>query len=79
MPKWCSAKVVDKRIWTEGLFTLRVATDEVQPFLSGQFLHLGLYPNGYKDDDSKIINRPYSVASPHGQELEFFIVLVEDG
>ena len=79
MPKWCSAKVVDKRTWTEGLFTLRVATHEVQPFLSGQFLHLGLYPNGYEGDDSKIINRPYSVASPHGQELEFFIVLVEDG
>ena len=79
MPKWCTATVVDKKIWTEGLFTMRIATDEVQPFLSGQFLHLGLFPQGHEEDDSKIINRPYSVASPHGQELEFFIVLVDDG
>ena len=79
MPKWCSATVVDKKTWTEGLFTLRIATNEVEPFLSGQFLHLGLYPPGHEGDDSKIINRPYSVASPHGKELEFFIVLVEDG
>ena len=79
MPKWCSATVVDKRTWTEGLFTLRIATNEVQPFLSGQFLHLGLYQPEHEGDDSKIINRPYSVASPYGNELEFFIVLVEEG
>ncbi len=29
--------------------------------------------------DDKRVNRPYSVASPHGKTLEFFIVLVETG
>jgi ferredoxin--NADP+ reductase len=43
------------------------------PFSPGQFLQLGI-----KLQDTHI-HRPYSVASPHGECLEFFIVLVEDG
>lgn len=74
MPKWCEATVTGKKVWTEGLFTITIETDAVQPFRPGQFLHLGLH-----DDDEKVVNRPYSVASPHGRVLEFFIVLVEDG
>ncbi len=79
MPKWYPATVVEKRIWTEGLFTIRVSASEVMPFVPGQFLHLGVFPDGHDGDESKLINRPYSVASPHGDELEFFIVLVEEG
>jgi ferredoxin--NADP+ reductase len=79
MPKWCPATVVEKKIWTEGLFTIRVSTSEVTPFLPGQFLQLGIFPDGHDGDEAKLINRPYSVASPHGEELEFFIVLVEEG
>lgn len=79
MPKWCPGTVVNKKVWTEGLFTIRVAVPDVTPFLPGQFLQLGVFPEGHDGDESKLINRPYSVASPHGDELEFFIVLVEDG
>lgn len=73
MPKWCPATVVEKKVWTEGLFTLRIKSETVQPFEPGQFLHLAL------GDEENRVNRPYSVASPHGEELEFFIVMVEDG
>ncbi len=73
MPKWCPATVVAKQVWTEGLFTLTIRPEAVLPFEPGQFLHLAL------GDEENRVNRPYSVASPHGDELEFFIVLVEDG
>ena len=71
--KWTPAKVVEKKIWTEGLFTLKISAPQVNPFQPGQFLHLAML----EGDDRT--NRPYSVASPHGAELDFFIVLVEDG
>ncbi|MDG1872953.1 MAG: ferredoxin--NADP reductase [Mariniblastus sp.] len=70
---------MSKKVWTEGLFTIRVAVPDVTPFLPGQFLQLAVFPEGHDGDISKLINRPYSVASPHSDELEFFIVLVEDG
>jgi ferredoxin--NADP+ reductase len=79
MPKWSEATVVEKKVWSEGLFTIRIAADEITPFLPGQFLQLGVFPEGHDGDESKLINRPYSVASPHGELLDFFIVLVEDG
>ena len=74
MPKWCTATVVEKQIWTEGLFTISIESNEVLPFQPGQFLHLAV-----RNSDEKIINRPYSVASPHGKRLEFFIVVVPEG
>ncbi len=73
MPKWCPATIVDKKIWTDGLFTLTVNAPAVSAFEPGQFLQLAV------SDGEHRINRPYSVASPHGENLEFFIVLVEDG
>ncbi len=71
--KWCNGQVVKKQIWTDGLFTLAVKVDGVQEFLPGQFLQLG-YQNG-----DEHIHRPYSVASPWSETLEFFIVRVDDG
>ena len=65
--------VVQKRVWSEGLFTLSVACPGVNPFEAGQFLQLGL------PLPEKHLHRPYSVASPHGEILDFFIVLVEEG
>jgi len=79
MPKWCAGTVVEKKTWTEGLFTIGVSTSEVSEFLPGQFLQLGVFPEGHEGEEKKLINRPYSVASPHGEVLEFFIVLVDDG
>jgi ferredoxin/flavodoxin---NADP+ reductase len=71
--KWTPGTVEKKIIWDEGLFTLVVRAPEVQAFEPGQFLQLGITHEGHH------VHRPYSVASPHGELLEFFIVLVEDG
>ncbi len=72
--KFCQGKVTHKKIWTEGLFTIRVAVEGVREFEPGQFLQVGI-----DRGTEKHLHRPYSVASPHGPEIEFFIVLVEDG
>ena len=73
MPKWCDATVTEKRVWTDGLFTLTMKAPDVVEFEPGQFLHLAL------GDEENRVNRPYSVASPHGDTIEFFIVRVDDG
>ena len=73
MPKWCNATVVDKKVWTDGLFTISISADDVSEFEPGQFLQLAV------EDGEDLINRPYSVASPPGKVLDFFIVVVEDG
>lgn len=79
MPTWCNATITRKKVWTEGLFTITIEAPDVQPFEPGQFLQLGVYREGQPQTREHIINRPYSVASPHGKELEFFIVEVPDG
>lgn len=71
--KWIPATVVRKILWAPGLFTLRVHAPGVLPFEPGQFLQLGLA------SPEKHLHRPYSVASPHAEYLDFFIVLVETG
>ena len=71
--QWISTTVERKVVWAPGLFTLSIKAAEVSNFEPGQFLQLGLTL------DDKRVNRPYSVASPHGSSIEFFIVLVENG
>lgn len=73
MPKWCDATIVEKKIWTDGLFTISITANDVNDFEPGQFLQLAV------EDGDELVNRPYSVASPSGDVLEFFIVVVEDG
>jgi ferredoxin--NADP+ reductase len=71
--KWTPGVITHKTVWAHGLFTLAIQAPEVSHFEPGQFLQLGIdQPDGH-------LHRPYSVASPHGPTLEFFIVLVEDG
>ncbi len=71
--KWTRGLVTNKVVWGDGLFTLHVAAPEVAGFEAGQFLQLGIeQPDGH-------LHRPYSVASPHGEILDFYIVLVEEG
>jgi ferredoxin/flavodoxin---NADP+ reductase len=71
--EWTEGVVRSKRIWSPGLFTLAIDAPEVQTFEPGQFLQLRIErPEGQ-------LHRPYSVASPPGDLLEFFIVLVETG
>lgn len=85
MPKWFQSKVLEKKVWTDGLFTISIDGSGVESFEPGQFLHLAGYPNGIADDadeqtrEKQRVNRPYSVASPHGDRLDFFIVRVDDG
>lgn len=85
MPNWFPSKVLEKKVWTEGLFTLTIDGSGVQEFEAGQFLHLAGFPNGLPADaddetrEKQRVNRPYSVASPHGDKLEFFVVRVDGG
>jgi ferredoxin--NADP+ reductase len=71
--QWIQGKIVRKHIWSDGLFTLGIHCPGVADFAPGQFLQVGL------PQPDKHVHRPYSVASPHGEILEFFIVRVDDG
>lgn len=71
--QWINGHIARKQIWYDGLFTLTVNCPGVAPFECGQFLQVGV-PLA-----DKHLHRPYSVASPHGDQLEFFIVRVADG
>ena len=71
--QWIPGRIVKKHVWSEGLFTLTLDCPGVQPLECGQFLQLGLAL------PEKHLHRPYSAASPHGRELEFFIVRVDGG
>ena len=85
MPKWSEGVITKRTNWSPDLITIRVRVPDIQPFLPGQFLQLGVYyeeqveGEGETGTETKLINRPYSVASPHGDVLDFFIVIVEEG
>ncbi len=75
--KWCHGTVTDRQVWTDGLFTIKVEVDGIDPFVPGQFLQVGMHlQNG---ETREHVFRPYSVASPWGPTLEFFIVVVPEG
>lgn len=71
--KWTRGIVHRKTVWAEGLFTLEISAPDVTEFEPGQFLQLGF------EREEGHLHRPYSVASPHGTILDFFVVLVQDG
>ncbi|MDZ4847939.1 MAG: ferredoxin--NADP reductase [Pirellulaceae bacterium] len=71
--QWISGQIVRKQIWSDGLFTLSINCPGVAKFEPGQFLQVGF------SDPVKHLHRPYSVASPHSDTLEFFIVRVDGG
>ncbi len=75
--KWCQGTITGRQVWTDGLFTIRVEAPEVERFEPGQFLQVGL--NCSIEGIEEHIYRPYSVASPWGTKLEFFIVVVPEG
>lgn len=71
----CPVRILQKRVWREGLVTLRTEKPENFTFTPGQFVRLGLQTeeNGY-------VSRAYSLASqPSDPFLEFFIVEVRGG
>jgi ferredoxin/flavodoxin---NADP+ reductase len=71
--QWIPGQIEAKHVWSDGLFTLRVHCPGVQPFEAGQFLQVGMTL------PEKHLHRPYSVASPHADSLDFFIVRVDGG
>ena len=71
--QWVSGNVEGRKVWADGLFTISVRCPGVQKFEAGQFLQVGLAL------PEKHLHRPYSVASPHGEILDFFIVRVDGG
>lgn len=69
---WTHAAIVDRRLWAEGLVTLRLEAD-TEPFRAGQFFNLAMpLEQGW-------VRRSYSAASAPGEPLEFFIARVEEG
>ena len=71
--QWISGTIACKHVWSDGLFTLSIRCAGVGQFESGQFLQVGMQLT------DKHLHRPYSVASPHSDTLEFFIVKVDGG
>lgn len=71
--QWIAGRVESKKIWSDGLFTLSIHCPGVAPFEPGQFLQIGM------QRPEKHLHRPYSVASPHTDVLDFFIVKVDGG
>ncbi len=71
--QWINGRVAKKHVWFDGLFTLSIECPGVSPFECGQFLQIGV------PLEDKHLHRPYSVASPFGNTLEFFIVRVDEG
>jgi ferredoxin--NADP+ reductase len=69
---WSEARVLARREWSPGLVTLTVQAD-IAPFEPGQFVNVGLRLEG------ELVFRAYSLASPPGAPLEFYVTEVEGG
>ena len=71
--QWIAGKIARKHVWSDGLFTISIHCPGVGPFECGQFLQVGMAL------PEKHLHRPYSVASPFSDTLDFFIVRVDGG
>jgi ferredoxin--NADP+ reductase len=71
--RWCRGTIEQKQVWVDGLFTLKIAVEGIRPFEPGQFLQIGV------SSGETHVHRPYSVASPFGPSIEFYVVMVEGG
>jgi ferredoxin--NADP+ reductase len=73
-PKHISAVVTARRDVSEDLWIVRLRAEEKIVFAAGQYVTVGL------PGEQRLIERPYSVASPPADaELEFFLELVPGG
>lgn len=67
--------LIEKRVWREGLVSLRFARPAEFHFKPGQFARIGL-----TGEDGTYVGRAYSTASrPEDPFIEFFIVAIEGG
>lgn len=73
-PKHVPGIVTSRRDISSDLWVVRVRPEEPVPFVPGQYVTVGL------PDGTRLVERPYSVASsPRAEELEFFLELVPGG
>jgi ferredoxin--NADP+ reductase len=73
MNYWVQGQVVEKRNWTDKLYSLRVDAP-VEPFRAGQFTQLAL------DIEGERVGRPYSfVNGPDERPLEFHFITIPQG
>lgn len=73
MDQWLEGRVIEKRQWTDKLFTLRIEAP-MDSFKPGQFARIAL------DIDGERIARPYScVNTPDEPYLEIYYNTVENG
>ncbi len=72
MNGFAEGRVTARRDWAPGLITLTVDAP-VEPFVAGQFVSLGL------ELDRQLVRRSYSIASPPGAALEFYLKEVPEG
>ncbi|MEM7208806.1 MAG: ferredoxin--NADP reductase [Pseudomonadota bacterium] len=75
MAKHATENVLDVHHWNDTLFSFKTTRDPGLRFRNGEFVMIGLQPEG-----SKPIMRAYSIASAnHDDYLEFFSIKVPDG
>jgi ferredoxin/flavodoxin---NADP+ reductase len=72
MHGWSEGRVVARRDWAPGLFSLTIDA-AVEPFQPGQFVNLAL------DVGGTLERRSYSISSPPGGPLEFLLAEVPEG
>ncbi len=73
MSKWIEGKVVNKKLWTKELYSLRIEAN-LEPFRAGQFGRIALEING------NIVERSYSfVNAPSERPYEFYSIIVPEG
>lgn len=74
MSRWIQGEVIRHTAWTPTLFSIYIRA-AIEPFKAGQFTQIG-----FKQQDDKMIFRPYSfVNSPNDEILEFFYNIVPSG
>jgi ferredoxin--NADP+ reductase len=72
--KYQAVKIVERRDYTEDLWSVRVRPEEKLAFAPGQYATLGI------EQDGNVVERPYSiVSSPLEEDIEFFFELVPHG
>ena len=73
MQRWVKGTVVEKTIWAEGLYSIRIDA-EVEDFEAGQFTKVAV------DLEGERVGRPYSfVNAPHERPLEIYFNTVPEG
>lgn len=73
MPDWLEGTVVEKKAWTDELFSLRFRAP-IDGFRAGQFVRIAL------EIDGEFVARPYSLVNSPGEvELEIFFNIVPQG